>query len=194
MLRDKINVASDSRAETQRNAICYGIFSRSTSTTLTSSASAEISSSRLSFENSLCAFALSSFGCGVFCRTNGVSLSALESSLNLTEWVREFSRASQSSLSDSSRLSAGEEKFVSGLVKRMTIARIDIRSHILDWIQKLIYFIFMLLVSNSLRTGDTSLGAFVQFVSLRNVFSWRMTFPSATTTIRDWKSPSRPKY
>lgn len=63
-------------------------------------------SSFLSFENNLCAFALSSFGCGVFWRTNGVvSFSAAESSLNFTCDTLDASRASQSSLSDSSRLS-----------------------------------------------------------------------------------------
>lgn len=46
----------------------------------------------------------------MFCRTKGVSLSALESSLNFTECVLEFSRASQSSLSDSSRFSKEREK------------------------------------------------------------------------------------
>lgn len=78
-----------------------------------------VSSSFLSFENSLCAFALSSFGWGVFCLTKGVSLSALESSLNLTEWVREFSRASQSSLSDSSRLSVETKKINRTLLRQL---------------------------------------------------------------------------
>jgi hypothetical protein len=73
---------------------------------LTSTIVPRFSSSFLSFENNLWAFALSSFGCGVFCLTNGVvSLSVAESSLNLTCEIREDSRASQSSLSDSSRLS-----------------------------------------------------------------------------------------
>lgn len=54
-----------------------------------------------SFANNLCALSFNSFGCGVFCRTNGVSLSAMpESSENLTECVRDASRSSHASESD----------------------------------------------------------------------------------------------
>lgn len=63
-----------------------------------------------SLPNSLCAFSLSSFGCGVFCRTNGVSLSRTESSENFTECVRDASRSSHPSESESS-LSCPSGKF-----------------------------------------------------------------------------------
>lgn len=65
---------------------------------LTVSKLAPSSNLLFSFANNLWAFALSSFGWGVFWRTNGVSLSMIpESSENLTECVRDASLSSHPS-------------------------------------------------------------------------------------------------